>query len=65
LRKRKPSAITVRKEWMHWHPKRMYQWSFWLAVGHKVKARGVRHKDRVRVMQIVQEVENNNRRKDT
>lgn len=42
---------------MHWHPKRMYQWSFWIEVGHKVKERGVRHKDRVRVMKIVEETE--------
>lgn len=49
---------TVRRAWMRLHPRRAWQMRFWLRVGKKVKAKGVRHRDLAKVRAIIKEVEN-------
>jgi len=48
---------TVRMSWMRLHPRRAWQMRFWLRVGKQVKAKGVPHKDLVKVKSIIKEVE--------
>ena len=49
--------VTVRMAWMQVHPQRMWQMRFWKRVGQRVRSKGVRHADLVKVKQIIQEVE--------
>ena len=48
---------TVRTEWMRLWPKRGRQMSFWIAVGKKVRERGVRHRDLQSIRLICEETE--------
>jgi len=46
----------VRSYWLAWYPKVGMWPSFWVAVSARVRARGVRAKDRVTVVAICNEV---------